>query len=333
VVSPAEKRAAAKKAVPKPATRGAGGARRNPRTEANDRGAALGLQQDRLNKKQLKSLYSITARQLRVDDDLFKMFQKAYDEQWDKARWDSEIEQLPWYRKNRASIRNYMMLEAEGGADFAEKQKDSYEFVRRTAMQLGVNLSDETLRELAEDNLMYGWGESGQTHELERAIVEKPSDAPYGGDIRKNADTLRAIAHANGVSYSENWYESAGKSVASTLSNPEDWENMIRDQAAQKFGAFGDQIRAGMDVIDIASPYVMMMQDEWEINGRDIDLSDPTLLGALTTRDDKGNWTPMNLGDFQRSLRKDPRWMTTDKAQNKVSSIAGDVMKMFGLTG
>ena len=300
--------------------------------EKNDKGAALGLAQDRLNKKQLRNLYNITYRQLQVDPSLFRLFQQAYDEQWDQNRWDSEIEQLPWYRQNKASVRQYMMAQAEGGADWQAKKDETYEFVRRTSMEMGVNLSADQLEDLTDQTLMFGWGESGQEYQLKRAIVEQPGEGKYGGDIRMNAQTLQALALANGVKYDPGWYESAGKSVAAGLSNPEDWETQIREQAAQKFSAFAPQIMAGQNVTDLVSPYRNLMAEEWEINPNEINLEDPTLLSAFGY-DDKGVQAPMNLGDFTRMLRKDPRWMNTDKAQNKVSSITNDVLQMFGIRG
>jgi hypothetical protein len=74
-----------------------------------------------------------------------------------------------------------------------------------------------------------------------------------------------------------------------------------------------------------------MMADTLELNPAAITLDDPTILGALTSYDDKGTPSVVNLGDFGRQLRNDPRWMNTDKAQNEVTSIVGQVAQMFGI--
>ena len=143
---------------------------------------------------------------------------------------------------------------------------------------------------------------------------------------------LFALSLANGVKYDPTWYQSAAKSIASGMSLAEDWETQIREQAASKFPIFAEQIRTGVNVSDLMSPYKNLMAEEWEINPADILLDDPTLLSSLMT-DEKGQQSQMNMGEFTRMLRKDPRWMETDKAQNKVSSMAAGVMQMFGLTG
>jgi hypothetical protein len=41
----------------------------------------------------------------------------------------------------------------------------------------------------------------------------------------------------------------------------------------------------------------------------------------------------MSLYDFQRSLRKDPRWQYTDQARQSVSEAALGVLRDFGFTG
>jgi hypothetical protein len=75
------------------------------------------------------------------------------------------------------------------------------------------------------------------------------------------------------------------------------------------------------------------MGTELEIDPQSIDLNDQYIRGALTGTDDKGNFKPQSLWEFQQSLRKDPRWMNTTKAQNQVASTASRVMEMFGLVG
>jgi hypothetical protein len=228
-------------------------------------------------------------------------------------------------------------------ADFLEKKKDSSEYVRRTAMNLGVPLDVTTLNDLTEQSMMFGWGEQANAYELERAILkttpggfEGESEADttdYVGDIGANASKLQALAYANGVEFNEGWYNSAAKSIASGLSQEDFWQQKIRQEAASTFPVFKDQIEMGANVADIASPYMKTMADLWELNVNDIKLTDPTLLGALTNYDEKGNARAMNLGAFRDQLRKDPRWMETDKAQNEIAGITSKVMEMFGLVG
>lgn len=316
------------------ASRGAAQAAKTPAKKTTNRqtGAATGLTQDRLTKKELRSTYNITARQLQVDDDLFDLFQKAFDGQWTKERFDSELEQTEWYRKNAAPMREYLLLQAEGGADWDAKVLDTQEAVRRTAMKMGVNLSSADIAELADDSMMFGWGENGQEYELQRAIAERPSQGgEYGGDIQMNADNLVAIARANNVKLDGQWFVSKGKSIAAGLSLPEDAEREIRELAAQKTPGFANQIMAGEDLDVLVSPWRRMMMDEWELAEDAITLDDPMLQKAIGGVNDDGSPQFANLGDFQIALRKDPRWLQTAAGQNKTTSAFSDVLKMFGM--
>jgi hypothetical protein len=103
----------------------------------------------------------------------------------------------------------------------------------------------------------------------------------------------------------------------------------IRQQSAAMFPQFRDAIMAGQSLKAMASPYMTMMQQEWDIPEGTIRVDDPVILRAMGG--DGGNQM-MNLADFQRMLRRDPRWMNTDKAQNDITSVASQVLKMFGMS-
>lgn len=287
---------------------------------------------DRLNQSQLQALYGVTAAQLAVDDDLFTVFQKAFEGQWDKARFWSELEQTDWWRRNSKSMRSYLLAAADpSNVDFQNLQEDSREYVLQTALEIGLSLDDADIEDLATQSLMFGWGDPAQKYELERAILNKKPKDKYTGTISNVSQNLKALAQANGIQYNDKWYTDAAMSVAGKRSRPDFWEQKIRQQAASMFPVFADQIEAGLNVYDIAQPYIRTMAEEWDLNMNAITLNDPTLLKGLSNYSDKGNPYAMNLGDFRRMLRNDPRWMETDKAQNEIGSMASQVLKMFGI--
>lgn len=86
-------------------------------------------------------------------------------------------------------------------------------------------------------------------------------------------------------------------------------------------------IDQGVDLDTIYAPYKKVMASVLELNPDSITLNDPTLRGAI------GPDREMTLYDFQRSLRKDPRWQYTDNAREEVSSAALKVLQDFGFQG
>jgi hypothetical protein len=69
------------------------------------------------------------------------------------------------------------------------------------------------------------------------------------------------------------------------------------------------------------------MASTLEVAPDSISLDDATLRMAI------GPDKEMSLYDFQRSLRKDPRWQYTDQARQSVSEAALGVLRDFGFTG
>jgi hypothetical protein len=304
----------------------AAGAKPKP---AHTAAPATGLPQDKLS---LRQLYGYTRRQLMVDDGLFDLFQRAWEGQWAKEKFEAEVERLDWFKKNKASVREYQLLAAKGGADFTEKQADAQEFVRQTAMNMGRTLSPEEIQSLAEDSLINGWGESGQDFELKRAIIDLPDKEgeDYGGTIEDNMMRLRATALANGVKIDEKWMMGKAKSAASGLSLIEDADMELREMAAQKVPAFANQIRAGQDLDALISPWRRMMAEEWELSDTAIGMDDPMLMQAIGGYDQSGQPKMEDLGSFQTRLRQDPRWKVTAQGQNKSIDSYSGILKMFG---
>ena len=83
----------------------------------------------------------------------------------------------------------------------------------------------------------------------------------------------------------------------------------------------------GVDLETVYAPYRKVMASVLEVNPDSITLNDPTLRSAI------GQDKEMTLYDFQRSLRKDPRWQYTNNAREEVSTAALQILRDFGFQG
>jgi hypothetical protein len=287
-----------------------------------------GLRQDKLTREQLMAKYGYTAKQINLDDDIFNLFERAWQLQMPKEDFISELHRTNWWQENNQYLRDYLMRSANPDADWNMLVTDSREAVRQEAMTMGIDLSPQEIEKYTDQSMREGWYDAKNRYKLRRAIMQLKSTG--GGEIANTTDSLRALAYDLGVNYSDQWYQDAARSVASSLTTADYWGNQMRQQAAKMFPQFGDAIMAGQSLRGIASPYTRMMQDEWDIPEGSIKMSDPTILRAMGG--DGGNQM-MNLSDFQRMLRRDPRWMETDKAQNDITGIGSRVLQMFGMMG
>jgi hypothetical protein len=64
-----------------------------------------------------------------------------------------------------------------------------------------------------------------------------------------------------------------------------------------------------------------------EINPDTITLNDPVLRSAIKPEGE------MSIYDFQKALRKDPRWQYTNNAKDEISGSVTKVLQDFGFKG
>ena len=98
--------------------------------------------------------------------------------------------------------------------------------------------------------------------------------------------------------------------------------------AKSTYSNLSDSLSEEVNLKDLSSNYVYNMAEVLELNPKDIDALDPTVQTALKNNGNKGT---MNLTDFDRMLRNDPRWARTKNAREEASKYAYEVLKDFGL--
>ena len=165
--------------------------------------------------------------------------------------------------------------------------------------------------------------------ELSALISYKPG-TQLGGSVGADLTSLRATARANGFNLDtqfgsniNDWLQrlAKGESV-------ETFKNTIR--GAAKLGLpdkVANLLDQGLDLKDIYAPYRNVMASVLEVAPDSISLDDKTLRMAI------GPEKEISLYDFQRVLRKDPRWQYTDNARTESSDSVLKVLRDFGFQG
>jgi hypothetical protein len=296
----------------------------------------MAFRPDTLDTSVLESMYGYAENQINAVPELRELYDQAVAEGWFESqlglqRWQLAVKNSDWYRENSKYTREAFMLEQEGGAQWDTALDNARLAVQALATDLGAELSDADLELNARRYLYEGWGRDNRQQLAQTELVKFASGTL--GKVGDYGQQLRSTAFLNGVKYSNGWFDSAAKSIASGLKTVNDFDREIRTQAAGRYPAFRQQIMSGMDVMDLASPYMSILSDELEIAPSMITLNDPYIQQALGGYAPDGNPTPMDLYSFSKNVRNDPRWLNTRKAVNEVSSIATGVLQMFGLRG
>jgi hypothetical protein len=168
------------------------------------------------------------------------------------------------------------------------------------------------------------------TSELKKnPTLKSEIELRLGGRKSLTLQDLANTAKANGLDLAvfgddiNNWVK--------RVDNGEDidiFKNLIRKTAKiglpDKVGALLDE---GVNLDAVYAPYKNLMAKVLEVNADSIKLDDPTLRAAI------GPDKEMPIYEFERALRRDPRWQYTDTARQEVSDVALGVLQDFGFMG
>lgn len=288
--------------------------------------------QDKLSASELAEQYGWAAAVLNSDKELRGLFNQAVSGQWSEERFTAKLRATKWYRRSSERWRQTEMLYRTDPATYKSQWNQAKSEILASAGAMGATVTGRTLTNLVNSYYRQGWNELQLRDALSKYITVK--DGVMKGAAGQAAEALRGIAYANGVRYNDDWYVNAARNVASGQGTVEAWESEIRKQAASAFPVFAEQIKAGQNVSDIASPYQQTMGALLELNPNEIDLFDPTIRKALAGRDPKtGTPTAKSLWEFENDLRGDSRWLQTNNARDTTMATANAVLSAFGFGG
>jgi hypothetical protein len=205
--------------------------------------------------------------------------------------------------------------------------------IKNAADKAGAVVDEATLAQYAQE--AYDTNQDTDAYTLQQFIDSKLTFGPdkagfYKGAAGKAISELQDVARANGLDLNKA-FGSSLPSWVQAINKGEDietYKRLIRGVAKlglpDKVGALLDQ---GADLETIYSPYRRQMAALLETTEDSISLDDPLLRAAY------GPDKEMSIYDFQRAVRKDPRWQYTDNARDEMAGTAMELLRNFGFMG
>ena len=232
-----------------------------------------------------------------------------------------------WFKNYGVEITNRLSQEKTSPGNFKRFVDKNALTIKSQANALGFDLDPAEITAIARDAYIYGDAYSPET------VVQKIVSAGKitGGQAVNAMDALKTHGANMGVTHNDKWYEAAARDIAENNSTVNDWKTKINDIAKSKYSWAADQIDAGQNVKQIASPYITSMSNILELPPDTINLTDPTINKALTSLDKENKQTLQPLWEFETSLRKDPRWAKTKNARDTLDAGARKILSDFGL--
>jgi hypothetical protein len=275
--------------------------------------------------------------------ELREAVQEAIANNWNIDKFLRDRRVIDWLATKGTSAKEAIALEFDPARkkEWEDKLSEARVAVKDLAIQTyNLNLTDEMLDRLARRYVYEGWDKNPRG--LESWMADRVrrggerTETLTGGTIESNERDLRDLARRFGVSETDDWF----RDQATNLLDPESGvtrEKLVNDMiryAESLFPVFAGQLSERYTVRDAASPYLAQLSRWLEIDDEQIDLSDELLNKAFQTQqDEKGQPKPMSLWEFQKEIRKDERWQSTDNAITAYTDFGERMLKMFGFRG
>lgn len=264
---------------------------------------------------------------LRSDPELYKLFKRAVDKGWDPSKFQAELMQTKWYRTHGEDYRKTIGLKTMDPATYNSRVASLVSQIGDKAASLGVTLSQKQLKTLAEHSLLFGWNENQLNDTLSKYITYSNAKGAAGSNIA----AMQQAAWKNGLKFSGDTYRGWAQKIARGESTVDDFQAYVRKQAAGLAPAYADELKNGIDLYDIAQPYMQSMAQLLELNPADIDLFNPTIRSALSAKGPDGKPTSKSLWQFENDIRQDPQWAKTKNAQDSMMAVGHKVLQDMGL--
>lgn len=171
-------------------------------------------------------------------------------------------------------------------------------------------------------------GGLNKTEFLTQAVKKLPEYSTKKSEKSSlTSQSILATARANGLNLAQDQINAFVKQVEDGK-DLKIIENQIRSIAANGMPENVKKLlNEGIDLETIYAPYKSTMAATLELSPEAISLNDPILRSAL------GPEKEMTMYDFQKALRKDPRWQYTNNAKEDVFQSVNRVLQDFGFQG
>jgi hypothetical protein len=275
--------------------------------------------------------------------ELRETVQEAIANNWNIDKFLRDRRVVDWLATKGTAAKAAIALEFDPAraTEWEDKVRDARNAVNDLARQTyNLNLTDETLDRLARRFIYEGWDTNPRGLQVWMAErVERGGERTEtltGGTIESNERDLRDLARRFGVSQTDEWFADN----ANNLLNPDSGitrEKLVNDmisQAESLYPVFSGQLSENYTVRDAASPYIAQLSRWLEVDAESVELDDYLLSKAFTSvQDEKGQPKAMSLWDFQKEIRADDRWQTTENAMTVYTDFGERMLKMFGFRG
>lgn len=130
------------------------------------------------------------------------------------------------------------------------------------------------------------------------------------------------------------YFSGAAQSILLGKSTIDTWKSDLLQKAKDTYKAFAPSLDAGQTVQSLAAPYINTLANLLEIPTGQVDLSSTSGYGKMVhdamIGSDPANQKPMALYDFEKLVKSQPGWGSTNNARDTIMGGVGSLLKSLG---
>jgi predicted secreted protein len=289
-----------------------------------------------IDKYTLMEQYGLTAAMINANKEIKDLFNKAVKGGWDEDLFTAKLKNTKWWRTTSDPARKFFMMKTGDPATYKQKYATALYTINQLAVRVGLGnqiTAKGTATAVLNRAIMYsmrdGWDDA-RIKSYFGSMVGMHGGQMWG-EAGEAYDQLFSLAYGNGLTFSNSWYTSHIRTLMAGKYSIEALQASIRTQAAAKYSAFADQIKAGQNAMDLAQPYISSVANILELPATGVDLKNKWVNQAMTAKQAGAlTGTQYPLWQFENDLRGDPLWKKTNNARESMFSVAHKVAQDFG---
>lgn len=285
-----------------------------------------------LSLSMLKNQYPLVAALVNSVPELTKIFQSAVSGTWSTDKFIAAVQNSNWWATHSDSARQLLALMKTDPATYNQNVDNLEASVKQMAASVGATMTTQQLQQFAVDALTGGYDQNQAVlNQKFSQYVAPVSGNHFGGQAGSYEDQLRQSMRDLGVFMPEDQLDTQIKQIIGGQQSVQGVQAQLRTQSASMYPAYAQQLNSGMNLSDIASPFIGRAQQLLEQGPGSINIDSPLIKTALQNTQD-GQPTAMPMYQFEKSVRQDPRWVQTDNAQDAFMSNAHRVLVDMGFS-
>jgi hypothetical protein len=178
------------------------------------------MAKDSISKAEMAANYGWALSFLKSNKELWKLFNRAVDKNYNVNRFVAELRNTKWFKKHSDTYRQQAVLQKTDPATFKQNSAAMRNKIHDMATAAGADLTSKELDMISHNAQFFGWDEGMIKNSLANYIDQMGQSGHYGGDAGQAEGELRDYAYKMGLKLHDSPRLRAGSRTSSRATRP-----------------------------------------------------------------------------------------------------------------